>query len=130
MKNKIIIFFAVILFSFLILPSISHAAGNPTLVKILNYYTDSDGKITFQWQQDYDGCYASGLDCSGGIQLSTNQFSSNGGEGFYNTDSDFGSNLGFMNFTTTCNELTAIGRICISHPKILINRNNNDRIAS
>src|SRR3989344_3099105 len=130
MKNKIIILFSLIVFSFLVFPTISHASSNPTLVRILNYYTDSDGRITFKWQQDYNGCSASGFDCSDGIQLSTASFPSNIGEGFYNTDDNFGSNRGFMNFTTTCNELTATGRICISHPKILINRNNNDIIAS
>ncbi len=130
MKNKIIILSGVIVFSFLIIPIVSYAYENPTLVRILNYYVDSDGRITFKWQQDYDGCKLAPFDCSGGIQLNTLQFPDNGGEGFYNADNDFGSNKGFMNFTTTCNELTATGRICISHPRILKNRYNNDIIAS
>ena len=130
MKSKILILSTLLAFTFLGFPRFSYAINNPTLVRILNYYADSDGRITFKWQQDYAGCIASGFDCSGGIQLSTNQFPSNGGEGFYNTDLVMGDNKGFMNFTTACNELTATGRICISHPKILKNRWNGDTIAA
>ncbi len=134
MKNKVSTYFLIFciasIYGFLGFPLISYASNNPTLVRILNYYADNDGRITFKWQQDYNGCATPGFNCSGGIELNGSQFSSNGGEGFYNTDGDFGSNWAFMNFTTTCNELTSTGRICISHPKILINRNNNAYIAN
>ena len=83
MKNRVIIFLSLVVFLFFGFPRFSYAINNPTLVRILNYYADSDGRITFKWQQDYAGCIASGFDCSGGIQLSTNQFPTNWGKGFY-----------------------------------------------
>jgi len=137
MKNKIIIFCIFSICGFLIFPVISHASSNPTLLRILNYYQDSNGRITFKWQEDYDGFAlahaAYGFDDSVGIQLGGADFPSNGGEGFY-PDSpdnfDLGSDKAFTNFLTTCNELTATGRICISQPKALINRNDNSVIVS
>jgi hypothetical protein len=137
MKSKIVMFCVLSALIFFIFPVISHASSNPTLVRILNYYQDSDGRITLKWQEDYAGFAlahtAYGFDDSKGIQLGGNDFPSNGGEGFYPVSpdkSDLGSSRGFTNFLTVCNELTATGRICISHPKALINRNNNDILAS
>jgi hypothetical protein len=128
--NFKILVFCLFGISSLLFPITSYAYTNPTLVRILNYYQDSDGRITFKWQQDYAGCAASGFDCSVGVGLSNLDFPFNGGDGFYNTDGDFGSSLVFTNFVTECNEVSMIDRICVSHPRALLNRNNNGYLAS